>query len=499
VNIKSVRNRFPRQPALTCIPVALWALGLSLPQLGKAQRAVNVRPADNVQALIQNSPPGTTFHFEPGVYRLLQIRPKDRDSFLGDNSSAILSGAVVLTEFRTVGSLFRAHYNPPKEQLAGLCTTDHPMCKYPEDCFLDNKPLLRVADLSAVRSGGWFLDYATLEVVLADDPKGHSVEVSTARSAFAGAATGVEISGLTIEKYAVPAQMGAIGDQNSGVGWKITNCTVRWNHGTGIQVSGDSLVAMNKVLQNGQKGVGASGNNIIIKDNEIAFNNFGGFRWGWEAGGTKFSQTTELKVTGNNVHDNEGPGLWTDGDNRDTLYEANTVTNNSGDGIKHEISFSVNIRGNTVSGNGRSLNVWLWGSQILIQNSSDADVSHNTVIVPRGYGNGIGIILQNRGASKRSAVPYTGANNVVHDNDVTYLDPKSGASGVVCDYEPYATFIDTNHFDNNHYHVIETRGSHWMWKKWHTWESLREAGQETHGTIDNSSAFSHDAVAPVHQ
>ena len=81
-------------------------------------------------------------------------------------------------------------------------------------------------------------------------------------------------------------------------------------------------------------------------------------------------------------------GCGLDIDNHNTLYEGNTVVNNNAEGIKHEISFSANIRDNVVSGNGRALSVWLWGSQILIQNSSGAEVSHNMIIVPQAMGMG---------------------------------------------------------------------------------------------------------------
>ena len=132
----------------------LSLLGFVLLSRSVGQTIVKVKPGDNVQEIVQNSLPGTTFNFKPGVYRLLEIKPKNRDSFIGDGSSAVLDGAVVLTKFRRDGSFFRAHYDPPKEQLAGSCTKDHPMCKYPEDSFLDNTPLRRVAALSAHRRPG---------------------------------------------------------------------------------------------------------------------------------------------------------------------------------------------------------------------------------------------------------------------------------------------------------------------------------------------------------
>ena len=85
---------------------------------------------------------------------------------------------------------------------------------------------------------------------------------------------------------------------------------------------------------------------------EIAFNNYAGYKADWEAGGTKFWATTGLVVRNSCVHHNAGPGLWTDYDNIDTLYEGNIVFSNANDGIKHEISYDAIIRDNIVAGNG---------------------------------------------------------------------------------------------------------------------------------------------------
>ena len=84
----------------------------------------------------------------------------------------------------------------------------------------------------------------------------------------------------------------------------------------------------NYIHHNGQLGLAAAGNGIIVEDNEIAYNNTHGFSYWWEAGGTKFVRTENLIVRRNHSHHNIGPGLWTDGNNLNTLYEHNRVTDN---------------------------------------------------------------------------------------------------------------------------------------------------------------------------
>jgi len=63
----------------------------------------------------------------------------------------------------------------------------------------------------------------------------------------------------------------------------------------------------------------STGKNIVVDFNEIAYNDYRrDFDPGWEAGGTKFWATSNLKVTNNYVHDNIGAGLWSDTDNINT-------------------------------------------------------------------------------------------------------------------------------------------------------------------------------------
>jgi parallel beta-helix repeat protein len=175
-----------------------------------------------------------------------------------------------------------------------------------------------------------------------------------------------------------------------------------------------------------------------------------------------------------------GVGLWTDNNNVNTLYESNTVINNLNEGIKHEVSYSAIIRNNTVKDNGKTKTVWLWNSQIEVQNSSNVEVYGNTVEVQALSGNGIGIINQNRGSGTLG--PWVAANNYVHNNTVTYLD-QHGISGLADDTRGNKAI--GNRFDSNRY--ITPKGDamryHWIWapNKGYQWHSFKSMGQETNG------------------
>ena len=440
---------------------------------------VTLKPGDDLQRVVERHPPGTTFVFEKGTYRLQMIHPKDGDTFVSSGGT-VLSGARELTKFTREGNLWVASGQDQQGQINGDCDKQHPRCMHPEDLFFDDHPLRHVADRSAVGPGTWFLDYRSHKIYFSDDPAGHKVEASVARSAFASPARNVTIRGLIIEKYAVPAQFGAIGDQYPGPNWMVADNEVRWNHGTGIHVESGSQALNNHVHHNGQKGIGANGQNVLVEGNEISFNNWAGFDIGWEAGGTKFAQTDHLIARKNQVHDNVGAGLWVDENCIHTLLEDNVVENNLGGGIQYEISYAGTIRDNVVRNNANFASPWMWGAQILLMNSRDVEVYLNKVEVPADRGNGIGIIQQNRGTGAYGA--HVAANNYVHNNSVVYRGSPNGTSGVVGDYNQESLLRgENNRFDYNTYRVTDASAAHWMWGGFETWEGMHKLGQELHG------------------
>src|SRR4029453_5801703 len=124
----------------------------------------------------------------------------------------------------------------------------------------------------------------------------------------------------------------------------------------------------------GQGQLGLSGSSAVdarVEDNEVDGNNAAGYDSEWEAGGSKWAFTRNLLVSGNYVHGNHGPGLWTDGDNFYATYENNQIEGNDGPGIFHEISYDAVIRNNSLRRNalafaGRS--IW-WGADIMLNGS----------------------------------------------------------------------------------------------------------------------------------
>ena len=470
----------PAQPTITLpAPTSTPPVGTAptgpedLPGLVDDLDGVVVQPTDDLVAMVDGADPGTTFLLAPGKHRIEEpIVPKAGMAFVG-LGEAHIDGSEPLGGFRqTADGLWRLDGITRSDVNHGDCIEGYDACGFPEDLFVDDIMLWQVTSPDELARGRWMWDDGGL--VMFDDPTSRRVELSRTTFAFVGDAPEVTIRDLVVEKFATMAQNGAIqaqlpGDGPYGKGWLIENVEVTGSHGAGIRTGDGTVVRGSYLHRNGQLGITVSGGtDVLIEDNEIAFNNIAGFDWGWEGGGAKFTQTLGLVVRGNWSHDNDGPGLWTDIDARNTLYEDNLVEGNSAPGIFHEISYAAVIRNNTVTGNGVGKDEWLWGAGILVAASSDVEVYGNIVT---DNGDGIAGIQQDRGEGAFG--PYEIRNLWVHDNTVTMT---RGQTGIVEDTGDRRVFTEwNNRFDRNTY--LDLGGRRFAWRG----RSLDFAGWQAEG------------------
>jgi hypothetical protein len=450
---------------------------------------VIINPGDDIQSIVDASPAGTTYKFRAGIYREISVRPKPGDIYEGEPGT-ILSGARLLTGWVADGAGWYVAAQTQEGRIHGVCQASHPRCNRPENVFVNGRPLLHVDTLSKVSASSYFFDYEADQIYIGQDPTGQVVEASATPIAFAPAADKVTVRGFVIEKYAIPAQMGAVGGQSPRAGWVIEENIIRWNHGTGVRLGDDSVLRNNKILHNGQQGFSGRGRNIRVEGNEVAYNLWNGTNPSWEGGGAKIVRSVAYLARNNWVHHNAGRGLWTDIDNVDTVYEYNTVTDNSQDGLAHEISYSARISDNIAARNGDSFDVWLWGSNILIQNSSNVEVAGNYVEVAASGGNGIGIIEQSRGSGMLG--PWVSRDVRVQGNVVVHKG-RAGRNGAVEDHGNEQFFSETwgLRFDGNTYHTPAAGRALFAWDKSAlSLPGFRSAGQEATSVIDTAVSSS---------
>jgi hypothetical protein len=453
---------------------------------------VNVYPSENIQAVVSSNPAGSTFVITPGIYRMQSVTPENGDIFEGQ-PGAILNGSRQLTSFTRSGSYWVASGQSQHGMANGKCFSGYSGCEYPEDLFFNNVPLQRVEALSNVAAGKWYFDYSVEKVYFLDNPTGKTVEIGVTTHAFSGSASNVTIKGLTIEKYAVPAQDGPIscyGITNVCLasGWTIESNEIRLNHGAAIRLANNQVIESNYIHHNGQEGLTGTSSNILVQDNEIAYNNTLGFDFGWEAGGAKFSDTTDLVVQGNYVHDNRGPGLSLDYQCYNWTIQGNRTSGNYVAGILDEISYDGTARYNIIENDASYLgktNPSMWyACAIAVSASPNAQVYGNTLV---NNTNGICAISNSRGSGNRGA--FEVRNLSAHDNVVVQtVGSAAGAVAPTSDGGYYLNVYSSswnNRWTSNAYKLSNTLA--YTWKGGSTYVSIgamhwQSFGQDTTGT-----------------
>ena len=438
---------------------------------------VNVNPGDDLQSLVSQYAPGSTFFLAPGLYRQQSIVPKDGNTFTGQPGT-ILSGAVLLSSFTQSGAYWVADVQAtPAASYPGFCNPAHPNCLFPEDLFFDDVPKTRASNLSALGTGQWYLDYTAGKAYMADNPVGHKVEISLTPHAFTGPAHGVTFSNLVVEKYASVANDAAIYGWD-GADWTLTACEVRYNHALGIRTGNGMTLKQCYAHHNGQFGFGGQGDSVLLDHCRIAFNNYAGYNYYWGGGGAKFTEAQHLTIQYCNSHDNFGPGLETDAGCRYVLYDHNTTSNNIEVGILHETGYDATISNNSLTNDGFNAdgtNPW-WGSGIYVNTSSNVEVENNTLV---NCMNGITGRLDDRG-NGANGQPYTLQNLSVHDNTITQTTGMACAlvKGPSFDNSVYTSY--NNHFQNNTFNLADPAtydyfywlGQPWTLAQWNQYSSL---------------------------
>ena len=258
-------------------------LGVASPVLGWSgtTSSVNLSPGESIQWAVDAAPAGTTFHLHPGVYRMQSVAPKTNDIFIGQRG-VILNGSQILSFQRDSANngLWVANATA-STYVYGTCASSNPMCGYAQDLFIEGELQSLVSSSERLIPGSWYFDRNNNKVYLPANPGSHVVELGMSLYAFYGKASGVQIDNLTVEKYANPAQQGAVGGNRwtpgLGAGWIVNNVECRWNHGTGISLGSESQILNSYIHNNGQLGIAFyRGSNSRAIKNEISWNNYAG-------------------------------------------------------------------------------------------------------------------------------------------------------------------------------------------------------------------------------
>jgi parallel beta-helix repeat protein len=383
----------------------------------------------SLQTFIDEAAPGATLNVPACTYRELVTISKPL-TLLG-HPGAEIRGSDVWTGWRHTGAYWVSDLSVPNLPVFGTshdgrCAEPTDRCMLPEQVFLDGQALSPIGS-GMVPATGQFALNATRNVVLGDDPTGHTVEVTTRRRWIVTESDGVTIDGITMRHAANDAQTGPV--SNDGFSnWTLQNSVLSDAHGAVVSVDGGSnnRVLYNDISRGGQEGVHMTGGaGMVVRGNRIHDNNVDGFEWHWEAGGLKATLENNLLLDANEVDHNRGPGLWCDIHCQHVTFSDNRVHDNTSAGIFLEISTGATIFRNMVWDNGHDHPVWGFGAGILVANSADVEVFNN---LTAWNARGIVVLSQNRD----DAPPEGTVNNFVHENTIVQTDRPD---------EPYTDFF----------------------------------------------------------
>jgi nitrous oxidase accessory protein NosD len=377
----------------------------------------------SLQRMIEAAAPGDIVDVPACVYR--ETVTIDKSITLRASPGSEIRGSDVWTGWEKSGGYW-VQGTIPNFPAHGTCSTGTGRCLWPEQVFFDGKPLEQVA---ANPMNGQFAVDSDRNVVLADDPAGHVVEVTTRTSWVTGEADHVVIEGFAMKHAANDAQNGAI-ENNGHSHWRIQDNVLSDAHGAIVSlIDGTDLDLLdNDIHRGGQLGVHVSTGDVLVRGNKIHDNNTESFDPGWEAGGVKTAGV--LRAGGqhsfvadrNEVYGNDGKGLWCDVGCTNVVYSNNRVHHNERNGIQLEFADGAEVYDNVVWENGWSKPGWGWGAGILASSSREVEIRDNTLA---WNADGIAVISQNRdGTSYDDVVDVDVHHNSILQEGYSNVDPR---------------------------------------------------------------------------
>ncbi|MGA2253869.1 MAG: right-handed parallel beta-helix repeat-containing protein, partial [Thermoguttaceae bacterium] len=413
------------------------------------------QPFATIQMALNTVPSGGTVEILSGVYRNqfnTMFRSDNVTLQAAPGASVLISGADVVTGWTQVGSSgvyehtgWTNYFSPQSSGTGDARSLNR------NQLFVNGAYLQEVTSLAAVTPGYFYVDPTSHAIYMQlggnANPNAGTVEcTATAGPLLSTNGHSHEvIQGLNFADCANTAQMNSAAVQVIGGSSNVVNnVSVSYAAGAGLGVSGANTQVLNGTFNNnGQEGIASSGaTNLLVQNSTTSYNNTlpgKQFAVNWEAGGNKFSASTNTVVNRLIACGNIGNGIWFDISNQSATI-CNCLVDQNGDGICYEISYGGQVYNNLVSNsrfnrsdvdfNPTTLNPYAPNSQgIYLSSSAYCNVYNNTVV----NNSNVGIVssgpVRTDGSANNYNVYSYGSNlvnNIVAKNSA-YQDPASGA------------------------------------------------------------------------
>jgi len=376
----------------TSYPIPLGALFVSTSG-SDTNRGTETAPWRTIKKAVESAPSGSTIVIRGGIYRESIQHVDKRLTFQPYRHEKVwMKGSAVVTDWVKDGVIWRKDnwtYKFVPTSDTNAIDPAYPMAKYPDQAFIDGKPSKQVVTKAEVVPGTFFVDYATNQLFIGDNPAGRTVEASVHVFAinFQFGSDGSTVRGLGFMHYAPNYSLEKGPAMVVGNAQRLTfeNNIFAYSANRGLSVFGmDAVIRGNILTQNGAGGLsGYKSHRTIIEGNYIGYNNTEHFKAGWDANGAKFANSSSLVWRDNIVEYNLGGGLWCDYQCRDNVFVRNIVRYNGlHNGLFYEISQGGIIASNLIYGNE--------GTGISLSQSNGVKIYNNTLSK-----NGVNIVANN--------------------------------------------------------------------------------------------------------
>jgi len=360
-------------------------------QSSQNHKEIVLYPGDDIAEIVDEAGDGAIFRLAAGIYANVTFSPRNGQTFIGENG-VVFDGSTPITDWSQDGSLWTSRSFPSPKYSHGPGRDG--LAQYREDLFIDGVPYLRVASRAAVTRGTFYQEQQ--QVWISVNPIGRATFASnTGVAVEGGTSADVTFRNIDFVYYASMAQHGAIEAQHT-TGWTLENVNALYNHGGGLAAGSAMKVIGGSYSYNGQIGIhGQDLDDLSITGVIVNANNYAGFDNGWDAGGIKVLTSDGVSISMSCVHGNSGTGIWLDTDVLGSSITGNAVFDNQLPGIVVEASRQGLLsRNRSLKNNRGGEKEGYWSSEILVQNSSNIEVTDNVVVSQTGEG--IGLVYDTR-------------------------------------------------------------------------------------------------------
>ena len=368
-------------------PVPSGAMFVS-PSGNDANSGTSSAPKRTVKAAVAAAASGRTIVLRKGTYHETVIMPKGKALTIQayPREPVWFDGTRKVSGFTKAGTAWVAPWNVkfdssptdswgrPDGTTAGwqFVNPAHPMAAHPDQVWLGGRELRQVSSQSAVRSGTFYVNYATGRMYIGNDPSGRSVVASDLAQAFQLLGSGTKLRGFGIRRFAdsVPHQGVITAYSNSTT---IENVDVRDSATAGIGIFGsNSRLNRVTIVGSGQLGVAAHlSDNFTISNSVIRDSNDEYFNPTPSAGGVKVTTSRGVTLANSEIRGTYGNGFWVDESTYDITVVNNVIHGNTGRGVFLELSAKAVVADNLIKWNG--------GEQFIARNSNGIQLWNNTI------------------------------------------------------------------------------------------------------------------------